>query len=237
MEISTDEAARFLGVGSDEVRRLLRTQALVGRRVGRMWLVDVSDVHRRRHLDPTRGRVWSAPVAFGAVLLLAGRSDLGLSDSEVSRLRRSLRGSDATSVVQRSRQLVITERWRVPATGIEWLLGQVGVFRTGEGAVSTISGDLLTAADRLGRQAVAIAVAEAEMERVRAGSRARIATDSANATVSVIRAARAECLVDERVQAVITALVLGTHADARVRRAAGDYIDERIAGLRLRGQN
>ncbi len=236
MEISTADAARLLGVSDDEVRRLLRKRALAGRRISRTWLVDAEDVQRRRHLAASRGRVWTAPVAFAALLLLAGRSDTGLTDSETSRLRRAVRDGDTEDVLRRARQLVIVERWRVPSVGLEWVLDQAGVFVTGESATGRISDELVVGTDSMASRVLHVGVVEDELERVRVGARARGATGSANVVVHVVRAARLECFADEQVQAVITALVLSTHTDARLRGAAARFLAERLQALRRRGR-
>ncbi len=234
MEITTAEAAALLAVSDGEVRRLLRERLVEGRRLGNMWLVDAASVHRRRRLDLARGRAWAPRVAFGALLVLAGRSDAGLSDSELSRLRRGLRASQPSDVVRRARELMTSERWRVPASRLDRLVAAAGVFITAESAVESISDELEshmpdTSVTHLG-------VASADVERVRAASGARGASESANVVVHIVRTDLADRLDDERVQEVITAVVLGTSEDARVRTAAMKHLSDCLSALTARGR-
>lgn len=231
MDITTTEAAGLLGVTDAEVRRLLREGLLTGRRVGTIWLVDASDVHRRRHLGAGRGRTWTAHVAFAAVLLLAGRCDAGLSDSEMSRLRRSLRNSEAMDVVRRARDLTVLEVWRVPGASMGWLTSNTRVFLTDESAISRISGELVTDSRSNANRVTHVGIPVGDVESVRVGARARAAKDSANVSVHVVRTDLSDWLTVVSVQDVITALLLGTHEDARVRATADHFLSERLAEL------
>lgn len=235
VDISTADAARILNVTSDEVRRLLRAGSIIGRQLSGVWLVDADDIHRRRLLDASPGRVWTPTVAFAAVLLLAGRTDTGLSDSETSRLRRALREGNPADVIRRSRQLITVERWRVPAAGTKWLLAERGVFTTGESAIHPISNDLIDKPTTAKTNPVVhIGVATQDETRLRAGAKARNATVSANVIAHLVAAPHIDALTDENVQAVLTALILGTNPDARIRHAAETYLDERLDPLRHR---
>ncbi len=235
MEISTAEAARILNVTSDEVRRLLRAGSIIGRQLSGVWLVDADDIHRRRLLDASPGRVWTPSVALSAVLLLAGRTDTGLSDSETSRLRRALREGTSADVIRRSRQLVTVERWRVPAAGTRWLLSERGVFTTGESAIHRISDDLIdTPTTPKTNPVVHVGLGTTDETRIRAGARARNATVSANVIAHLVPAPHSDALADENVQAVLTALVLATNPDARLRHAAETYLHDRLDPLRHR---
>lgn len=233
MDLTTADAATLLGVSDTEVRRLLREQLLDGRRVGNTWIVDAGSVHRRRRLELDRGRAWSPRVAFAALLLLAGRSDADLSDSELSRLRRSVRGGDAMDVVRRSRNLLASEAWRVPASRLDRLTDVAGTFVTAESALQLINDDLGPfAADA---QVVHVGLAAIDLVRVRTELGARAADASANVIVHVVRTALADRLVDVRVQRVVTAVLLGAHEDARVRAAAIEFLSGRVATLAARG--
>lgn len=235
MDISTTDAARILNVTSDEVRRLLRAGSIIGRQLSGVWLVDADDINRRRLLDASPGRVWTPAVGFAAVLLLAGRTDTGLSDSETSRLRRALRECNPAGVIRRSRQLITVQRWRVPAAGTKWLLAERGVFTAGESAIHRISADLIdtpTAAKT--NPVVHIGLATADETRIRTGAKARNATVSANVIAHLVPAPHIDALTDENVQAVLTALILGTNPDARIRHEAETHLHGRLDPLRNR---
>lgn len=234
MEITTADAAALLAVSEGEVRRLLREQLVEGRRLGNMWLVDAASVHRRRRLDLARGRAWAPRVAFGALLVLAGRSDAGLSDSELSRLRRSLRTSEASDVVRRARELMTSQRWRVPASRLDRLIAASGVFATAESALESISDELES--NEPHANVTHLGVAAADVERVRDTSGARRADESANVVVHVVRTDLVDRLADERVQKVITAVLLGSGDDARVRSAALAHLSDCLAALVTRGR-
>lgn len=234
MEITTTEAAAMLAVSDGEVRRLLREHLLEGRRMGSMWLVDVGSVHRRRRLDLARGRAWVPRVAFAAMLVLAGRSDAGLSESELSRLRRSLRDSDALDVVRRARDLITTERWRVPGSRLDRLAAAPGVFVTGESAIHLISDELESSEPE--SRVTHLAVASVDLERVRGVSGARHANESANVVMHILRTDLADRLGDERVQEVVAAVLLGSSEDTRVRSAATTHLSDCLAALTTRGR-
>lgn len=232
MEVTTAEAADILGVTDAEVRRLLRGHVLVGRRVGSMWLIDAAELHRRRTVHPRAGRAWGAPVAWAAVLLLAGRTDTGLSASETSRLRRSLRAGDSARVVRQARQLMMTQRWRVPASGLEWLSAQEGVAVAGASVAQQLDSELSTSGRSSSASApVELVVAAADVDRLRYRSRARLADESANAVVQVVAAAQPLQVADVDVQNVLTALLLATHSDARLRAAGSSFLGERLARM------
>ncbi|CAB4553439.1 MAG: hypothetical protein F2534_06415 [Actinobacteria bacterium] len=233
MDVTTADAAALLGVSDTEVRRLLRERLLDGRRVGNTWIVDAGSVHRRRRLGLDRGRAWSPRVAFAALLLLAGRSDGGLSDSELSRLRRSVRGSEAMDVVRRSRDLLASEAWRVPASRLDRLTDVAGVFVTAESALHLIDDDLGPVV--VDAQVVHVGLAAIDLVRVRTELGARAADASANVILHVVLTDLADRLVDVRVQRVVTAVLLGAHEDARVRAAATDFLSGRVATLAARG--
>jgi excisionase family DNA binding protein len=233
MDLTTADAAALLGVSDTEVRRLLRERLLDGRRVGNTWIVEAGSVHRRRRLELDRGRAWSPRVAFAALLLLAGRSDADLSDSELSRLRRSVRGGEAMDVVRRSRDLLASEAWRVPASRLDRLTDVAGIFVTAESALQLIDNDVGPfAADA---KLVHVGLAAIDLVRVRTELGARAADASVNVIVHVVRTDLADRLVDVRVQRVVTAVLLGAHEDARVRAAAIEFLSGRVATLAARG--
>lgn len=59
MDISTKEAARRLQVSPQRVLSLLHNELLIGRQVGRTWLVDEASVAARASLASSAGRPWT----------------------------------------------------------------------------------------------------------------------------------------------------------------------------------
>ena len=233
MEITTAEAARILQVSEAEVRRLLRGALLSGRRLGSQWLIDAGDVHRRARLKADRGRAWSDRVALAALLLLAGRREvIALSDSELARLRRTLRASAASDVIRLSRNLVGEQRLRVGASGLAWLRAQAdesGVLATtAESAIERFGATLLA---RGGRdiEELHLLCDEANVERVIARSGARTAGATANVVLHVVRGSLGDALQASDVRATLAALLSGLNEDARVRTQAEAFLAHRLA--------
>lgn len=74
------DAARELGVDPRQVRRLIAAGDLVGWRVGGVWLIDGDSVRHRRLREPVAGRPLSAPMAWGALAVVAGCAADGASE-------------------------------------------------------------------------------------------------------------------------------------------------------------
>lgn len=100
--VSTEEAARTLGVTVQHVRRLAESRELT--RVAR-GLIDRSSLER--HLTARQGgrtRVWAEHTAWGAVALLSGEAPSWLGQSQASRLRGALRDmTDSADLITRTR--------------------------------------------------------------------------------------------------------------------------------------
>jgi len=91
VEISVREAAQRLGVDESRVRQLLRGGDLVGRRVGKSWLVrgeDLAPLEARRRLH---GRPMGPARGWGALDLLTHGSAPWLSPAARSQVRSALR--------------------------------------------------------------------------------------------------------------------------------------------------
>lgn len=87
--VSTEEAARVLGVTVRHVRRLVEARALT--RIAR-GLIDRASLDRyvAEH-HGGRTRIWAEPTAWGAIALLSGRPTPWLGGVQTSRLRGVLR--------------------------------------------------------------------------------------------------------------------------------------------------
>lgn len=70
--ISLAEAAEQLGVSPVTVRNRLAHDQLVGRRIGRQWLVDARSLDELKHNRPATGRPLSPEVAWSVLLAASG---------------------------------------------------------------------------------------------------------------------------------------------------------------------
>ena len=118
---TTDEAARLIGVSTQQVRRLVNRGELT--RVAR-GLVDRSSIesylHRR---EGGRTRVWAEHTAWAAIALLSGASPDWLGATQLSRLRTALRG------MTNSAELVIRTRDRARVTAWSAHPSAIGLLR------------------------------------------------------------------------------------------------------------
>ncbi len=98
MERSVADAAADLGVAEVRVRQMLQSGRLAGRKVGRQWLIDSSEIQRAvAHRAPS-GRPLAARLAWGVLDLLDDGSAPWLDRADRSRARvhaRNLAGADA----------------------------------------------------------------------------------------------------------------------------------------------
>ena len=85
------EVAAWLGLAVQNVRRLIRSGELEGRRVGRDWVVDRRSVLRYRDLRPGRGRPLSARQAWATLLAAEPRTVEEVRVLAVSCRRRAAR--------------------------------------------------------------------------------------------------------------------------------------------------
>jgi excisionase family DNA binding protein len=99
--ISTDEAARQLGVTSRRVVQLIDQGVLDGHRVKRDWLVSASSVRRRKTLTASRGRPMSPETARSLIDALDGGTNLARRRADLLRTRdgEMLASAIAQSVV------------------------------------------------------------------------------------------------------------------------------------------
>lgn len=150
-ELTVPEAAEHLNVHQTRVRELLRAGTVVGRRVGRQWLIDLDELDRHRDLvrGGAKSRAMSTRSAWAAGALLDGQETGWLSSSERSRLKARLRRhADEVATFRRwlaARQVAV-ERFRLGDQDVAALLGERGVVATGISAARS-HGQKLSAAD------------------------------------------------------------------------------------------
>ncbi len=133
-------AAERLGVNVSRVRSLLSSGRLAGRRVGSVWLVDGSDVERRRAATKgVKGRPLSARVTWASAALFDGQDTAAwLTSAERSRLNARWHASGGAAQVCRwwMQSRATVTRYRIAPGDIAELLKFEGVVAGGISAAS-----------------------------------------------------------------------------------------------------
>jgi excisionase family DNA binding protein len=88
--VSIPEAAHALQLSLSRVHAMVVADQLPAKKIGGRWLIERSDVERRRRLRAPRGRPFGARNAWALLLLASGEDPAGLNPSDRSRLRRAL---------------------------------------------------------------------------------------------------------------------------------------------------
>jgi excisionase family DNA binding protein len=135
-ELTVPEAAEHLSVHQSRVRELLHAGTLIGRRVGRQWVIRTDDLDRHRELvrGGATSRAMSARTAWAAGALLDGQGTDWLASSERSRLKARLFQHAAEVVTFRrwlSTRQTGTVRLRIADADIAAFLREPGVVATG----------------------------------------------------------------------------------------------------------
>ena len=119
-EMSTQEAAKRLGVSQRQIQRLVASHALRGEwTAGRTLLVDALDVNARRHAaEQARGRPWSSDVSWGALWMLSGLEAAWLTATQRSRLHHRLGELSVEVILARCRKRVSTGRYRAAPSAL-----------------------------------------------------------------------------------------------------------------------
>jgi excisionase family DNA binding protein len=111
--MTSDEAARSLGVSVRQVQRLVETGELTGAgRVGRSLLIDTGSVNLLRANGSQRGRPWNQRTVWVALELLSGTISNELTSSQRWHLRERLRGMTSADLVRLSRRRADVHRFR-----------------------------------------------------------------------------------------------------------------------------
>jgi excisionase family DNA binding protein len=151
-QMSTDEAARSMGISRQRVRVLAREGRLNARKIGHRWIVEAPLGDR----SPRSGRPLSAASAWAGLALLEGEKPRWVPVTALSRLRRRvrdiewlirvLRASEPRSRIERLRVLPsdlrkITSEMSVVATGLSAISREFDLMPGGEGLDAYISAD------------------------------------------------------------------------------------------------
>lgn len=121
-DMTTAEAARRLHVSQRQVERLIRRGEVPARRTaGDAWVVDALAVNALGRSRPTRGRPWSAEVAWGALWVLSDLEAPWLDPRTRSRVSGRLASMDALGLVHACRRRADVVRYRVSESFLDEL--------------------------------------------------------------------------------------------------------------------
>jgi excisionase family DNA binding protein len=138
MEMTTQEAARLLGVRPNRVRALIASGMLDARHVGNIWLIKAESVEHQRNLTTERshGRPMASRSAWSLAALLDGRYLPGMKKSEENRLLRLVDTNDDVDAFRRRllRRCDGHGTYLAAEADAEALLREPDVVRTGVSA-------------------------------------------------------------------------------------------------------
>jgi len=127
-DMTTAEAARRLHVSQRQVERLIRRGDVPARRTaGDAWVVDALAVNALGRSRPTRGRPWSAEVAWGALWVLSDLEAPWLDPRTRVRVSSRLASMDALGLVHACRRRADVVRYRVSESFLDELRGALVV--------------------------------------------------------------------------------------------------------------
>lgn len=147
--LTVKEAAARLGVGPNDVRRLIETGSLPGVKVGQQWLIPTDAVERRREMAPRRGRRLSPARAWGLLFMADGRDAPWLTPDARWRIRRRL----ATHPLATERDRLIDRGhaipYRVHPSMLERMRADPRLMLTGVSAASALRLGLVGGTDEV----------------------------------------------------------------------------------------
>ena len=133
--MTSDEAARVLGVTVRQVQRLVESGELLSTgRVGRSLLIDATSVNVLRANGSQRGRPWNARTVWVAVDLLSGVASDELSKSQRWHLRQRLKSMSAADLVRATRRRAELRHFRASESFLVRIRDEVAL--TGAAAMS-----------------------------------------------------------------------------------------------------
>src|SRR5712692_10427044 len=116
-QISSEDAAKRLGVSPRRVRALAGQGRLPGKKLGRMWLFDSNLLSDHVKTSASSGRPFSPEHALGLLYLASDEDPEWLSDYEKWRLRRYALPR-LRELLPRLRTRARVEFWRAPQAAL-----------------------------------------------------------------------------------------------------------------------
>lgn len=219
--LTVPQAAARLGVGEEQVRRLVRSGQLDATKVGQTVVIDDDAVDARARLAVRPGRLLVPATAWGALWELSGERASWLSPTDRSRLRARLRRYGAE-------QLVAATRARAERHGVRVLPAYRARVLAAEGVV--ISG--LTAAAAVGADVISTGEEDEAYCSTVTFTRLRAdyaLTDRGQANL-ILRVPRFDLQLEgrERMPDAVVALDLAESSEVRTRRTGLELLRESL---------
>ncbi len=223
--LTVGQAAERLGVGPEQVRRLIRAGRLAAHRVGRTLVLDDDAVDGRARLPITAGRALAPRTAWAALWRLSREDVDWLSAADLSRLVARLRGYDAERLVAVSRDRAERYELRVLPAYRQRVLAADGVVPSGPTAAAAVGVDIVAAesADEVYCAAGTLTALRRELGLSERGQ--------PNLVVRVPRYDRLDLVGRAHMPAAVVAVDLAESAEVRTRRAGLDLLAAALSDL------
>lgn len=223
--LTVQQAAARLGVGEEQVRRLVRSGQLAASKVGQTVVIDDDAVDARARFAVRPGRLLVSATAWGALWELSGERASWLNPADRSRLRGRLRGYDAEQVVAATRARAERHAVRVLPAYRAAVLEAEGVVVSGLTAAAAVGADIVTAGGE--DEAYCSAVTFAEL-------RDDYALTNRGQANLILRVPRFDipCAGRKRMPEAVVAVDLAESSDVRTRRAGLELLTKALARTR-----
>jgi len=227
--LTTQEAARRLGVHPSRIRALIAAGTLTATRAGSQWLVDIESLDRQADLIAAgaTARSFAPRIAWAAAALCDGLPD-GMTYAERHRLRNRLAqtesgGAETCALVRRwlSQRAESLHRYRASERDLTALLDTRGVMPTGISTASTYNLGLATGG-------AADAYVSEETRRELVNTHFLIDSDRGNLTLRIASAAPGFPIAPR----LIAGVDLADDTDSRSRAAGCRLISEALRAVR-----
>lgn len=217
--LTVKEAAARLGVGPNDVRRLIEAGSLPGVKVGQQWLIPTDAVERRRELAPRRGRRLSPARAWGLLFLADGRDAPWLTPDARWRIRRRLAtrplAADRDRLIDRGRPIP----YRAHPSMLDRMRADPNLMLTGVSATSALGPGLVGGPDEVDAY-----VDHTFLDDVVERYRLRPSTDP-NVTLRLVPAIGWDWPPTDVAPRPAVALDLLDHAEPRVRQVGSELLE------------
>lgn len=213
------EGAARLGVGPNEVRRLIEAGSLPGVRLGQQWLIPTDAVERRREIGPRRGRRLSPARAWGLLFLADGRDAPWLTADARWRVRRRLAthplAAERARLIDRGRAIP----YRAHPSMLDRMRADPRLMLTGVSAASALRLGLVGGPDEVDAY-----VDHESLDDIIGRYRLRTSTDP-NVTLRLVPAIGWSWPHAEVAPRPAVALDLLDHPEPRVRQVGSELLD------------